>query len=457
MSSPQASRDADLTGRAVVLGASVAGLLAARTLSDFFDEVVVVDRDPLTGVGPRKGVPQGHHAHVLLARGHDVLEELLPGLTADLLNAGSVVFDQLDDAVWMASGRKLAQAPSDLRALAVSRPTLEDYIRDRVGKLPQVVIRGSQEAANLLTSSNFDTVTGVELVDLEVGTHHELPAALVVDATGRGNRGSTWLTELGYSHPVEDTIKATIAYSSRQYARSGPLPSGALAIAGVVISGEFPQGVGVLPMDGARWMVTLIGLDDNRPPTDVEGFNRFARLIPSPDLHSIVDGCEPVSEPRPHRVPPSVRRRYERLRRLPDGFVSMGDALCAFNPVYGQGMTVAAVEATILRECLQHSRGDLPRRFYRQAARFLDVPWDMAAGGDLSIPTVVGKRTIKTRILNAYVGRILRAAESDAEVGLAFHRSVNLVRSPLSLFAPRVLGAALRTSTKPPGLPAGGN
>ncbi|MFC4946054.1 NAD(P)/FAD-dependent oxidoreductase [Pseudonocardia sp. GCM10023141] len=448
MSSPHRPGTVRVAGRAVVLGASIAGLLAARTLSDVYDEVVVIDRDPLTGTGPRKGVPQGRHAHVLLARGHAVLEELFPGLTADLVGAGAVVIDQIRDTVWMASGRRLAQAPSDLRALAVSRPALEDHVRDRVQKLPGVTFRGGHEATRLLASADRGTVTGVELADLTAGLRCELAAELVVDATGRSNRGATWLAELGYVRPAEEVVKATIAYASRQYVRSGPLASGAMAIAAVVMSPEFPQGAAVLPMEGDRWMVTLIGLDGNLPPTDIAGFDRFSRLIPSADLHDVVDGCEPLTEPLSYRVPASVRRRYERLRRLPDRYLVIGDALCAFNPIYGQGMTVSAIEATVLRECLQSSTTGLPRRFYRQAARAIDIPWDIAAGGDLALPTVTGKRTLKTRLLNAYVARILRAAERDAQVGRAFHRSVNLISRPTSLFAPWLLLRALA------GLPA---
>ncbi len=440
MSTTSAGRHRPETGRAVVLGASMAGLLAARALSETFEAVVVIERDPLTSAGPRKGVPQGQHTHGILARGEDILEELLPGLTAELVAAGGTALDIHHDIVWFSGDRPLSGGHSDLTALAISRPALEDQVRARVAALSNVDIRGGVEAERLLASDGG--VTGVTTVHIGDGARTEVAADLVVDATGRGNRGPTWLAQLGYPAPKEDTVKAGIAYATRLYRRDRPLPSGA---AGMICgpSASFPYGAAMLPIEDDRWIVTLIGIGDVVPPVDVDGFDAYARALPMTDLHAVTDGAVPLTEPRAFRVPASVRRRYESLPRLPDGYLVVGDALCAFNPVYGQGMTVAAAEAEVLRDCLRDGQADLPRRFYAKAARFVDIPWDVAAGGDLAIPTTVGHRTMKVRLLNRYMAKLLRAAEIDPQVSLAFHRTVNLTSRPERLLAPGVVRRVL--------------
>jgi 2-polyprenyl-6-methoxyphenol hydroxylase-like FAD-dependent oxidoreductase len=454
-------------GRAVVIGASMGGLLAARVLSEAFDEVIVIDRDDLAGTGPRRGVPQGYQAHGILARGRRVLEDLFPGFTAELTAAGAVPVDLHDDIAWFNGTRRISGAPSDLLILTVSRPFLEDYVRARVRRLPNVRLCGGYAAAGLLASGDRRVVTGVRADRLGPGAARgELPADLaadlVVDATGRSNRGLAWLADLGYEPPREDRVHAAIVYATRTYARRGPLPSGSAALVSA-LSPASPYSAVLIPVEGDRWILTLIGVGADIPPADAAGFRAFARHLPLDDLHHVIDHAEPLDEPRRFRVPASVRRRYDRLAARPDGYLVIADALCAFNPVYAQGMSVAAIEALALRDCLRESRDDLPRRFYARAAGLISVPWDMAAGGDLAVPTTAGKRTLKIRVLNAYVARVLRAAETDPQVSLAFHRTANLLSPPRRLFAPRMLRRVLFPAAERPasaaesrGTPAGG-
>jgi 2-polyprenyl-6-methoxyphenol hydroxylase-like FAD-dependent oxidoreductase len=416
------------------------GLLAARTLSESYDRVIVVDRDSLAGTGHRKGVPQSQHAHAILAKGREVLEDLFPGLTAELTDAGALTFDLHNDVIWFNGHGPLSRAPSDLLGLSLSRPALEDYIRRRVRELPNVDLWGEHEAVDLITTADGSVVTGVTVVAL-ADARQDIMADLVVDATGRGNRSTTWLGRLGYDLPAEDSVKAGIVYATREYVRR-PLPSGSAAVI-TLLSPACPYSAVLLPMEGDRWILTLVGIGDDIPPTDVEGFNEFARRLPISDLHDIIDHAQPLTEPKRFRAPASVRRRYDRLRRRPDGYLVIADALCAFNPVYGQGMTVAAVEALVLRDCLRESTDDLPRRFYAKTAPVIDIPWDMAVGGDLAFPAVEGNRTTKIRILNAYIAKVLHAAETDPEVGLAFHRTVNLTNRPERLLMPRTLARVL--------------
>jgi hypothetical protein len=237
-------------------------------------------------------------------------------------------------------------------------------------------------------------------------------------------------------------VHASIVYATRQYARRGPLPSGSAAIVSA-LSPASPFSAVLIPVEGDRWILTLIGVGQDIPPADAVGFQAFARHLPLDDLHHVLGNAEPLDEPRRFRVPASVRRRYDRLAARPDGYLVIGDALCAFNPVYAQGMSVAAIEALALRDCLWAPGPDLPRRFYARAAALISVPWDMAAGGDLAVPTTVGERTLKIRFLNAYVARVLRAAETDPRVSLAFHQTANLISPPARLLAPGMLARVL--------------
>ncbi|WP_051457688.1 NAD(P)/FAD-dependent oxidoreductase [Microbispora sp. ATCC PTA-5024] len=434
------------TRHAVVVGAGMGGLLAARVLTETYDRVTVIDRDALPGgSAPRRGVPQGHHAHGLLSRGREILEDLFPGLTADLIEAGAVPCDLQNDVRWYNDGRRLHPAPSGLRGLTVSRPLLEGRVRSRVAALPGVVIHERCEAVEpvaVVDDGRAGAVTGVRLLRAGHGPE-EVAADLVVNATGRGNRGTEWLRRLGYEPAPEERVDSRLVYVSREYRRR-PGDAGFTAVIvghGVAV----PRGGVALGAEGDRWLVTLFGMGDDVPPADPDGYHRFAERLAVPDVHRLLERAEPLGAPRLMRIPVSVRRRYERLARFPEGYLVFGDALCQFNPSYGQGMTVAACEAVALRECLADGvRGDLARRFFTRAARIIDVPWDISVCGDLRFPSVEGPRPARVRLLNRYLGRLHAAAESDPLVGHAFLSVANLEAPPQHLLSPGVLARVLR-------------
>jgi 2-polyprenyl-6-methoxyphenol hydroxylase-like FAD-dependent oxidoreductase len=425
-----------------VLRASIAGLLAARVLSESFSKVTVFDRDELpTQAAPRKGVPQSEHPHGLLARGRQALEQLFPGFTADLTAIGALPVDLQRDLSWINDGHPIPRVTSGIDGLCVSRATLEHYIRQRVSTISNVDIAARHEAVGLNTDDGRQRVTAVRVLPLG-GTERLVVADVVIDATGRGNRGPTWLGQIGYAAPREDHIDAATTYMTREYRRNG----GDADFDGIVIgpSPETPYGAVALATEGGRWMVTLIGVGaDNAPPQDPAAYLEFTRKLPTPSVYDLLSRSQPLTEPRKMRLPTSVRRRYERLDRLPEGFLAVGDALCSFNPAYGQGMTVAAVEAIVLRQCLRAGRDRLGPRFFAKAAKVVDVPWDITVGADLRYPQVQGTRTAKVNILNAYIARLHIAAEHQPLVGTAFLSVANLMTPPTALLRPGILARVL--------------
>ncbi|MDN5751155.1 MAG: FAD-binding monooxygenase, partial [Pseudonocardia sp.] len=386
---PATTSTATTTGtrdHAVVLGASMAGLLAARVLAEHYWHVTVVDRDTLDPdpVRPRRGVPQGGHVHAILGRGQQALEELLPGLTDELTGRGAPLGDQLGDARLFFGGHRVRRVHSGLPLLCASRPLLEDAVRRRVAQTCGVDLVPRCELVGLETSADLRRVTGVR-VRREGGGEQPLKAVLVVDATGRGSRIPNWLGALGLPVPAQERVRIGLGYATRTYRAR---PGGVAGDLGIVCAPTPPGGRGgvLSVLEGDRWMVTLAGVLGDHPPVDPAGFEDFARSLPEPDIHDALADAEPLDDPVPFRFPAGVRRHYERLSRFPDGLLVLGDAFCSLNPIYGQGMTVAALEALELRAQLRRGRPLRPRAFPRRIARIVDGPWEMAAGGDLAFP-----------------------------------------------------------------------
>jgi 2-polyprenyl-6-methoxyphenol hydroxylase-like FAD-dependent oxidoreductase len=425
---------------AIVIGASMGGLLAARALSNHFQQVTVLERDgfPPDDV-PRKGVPQGRHAHGLLARGREVIEDFFPGWTDEVVAAGGLFGDIANDVHWIGHGVRLKTGKSDLAGLLAARPVLEGNVRRRLAALPGVRLVERCDVISLIADG--DTVRGVRA---EIaGFSEEMKADLVVDATGRGSSGPAWLQQLGYEPAVEEKIEIGAGYTTRVYRRKPTDIDGKLA---VVIAGSAPNwrnGV-VLAQSEDRWIVSIGGYLGDHAPTDERMFAAYAASMTAPEIHQVVTSAEPLSDFLTYRFPASQRRRYERLTRLPKGFLAFGDAICSFNPVYGQGMTVAAQEAAALDACLKRGLDGLAQRFFKAAAGIVDVPWDIAVGNDLRHPQVKGPRPAMVRFINWYIGKLHMAAQHDQTLATAFLRVANLVAPPPSLLNPAVAWRVLR-------------
>ena len=431
--------------RAVVIGGSIGGLLAARVLADSFDEVVVLDRDRFGRYGEyRKGVQQARHAHGLLAGGRRAMEELLPGVTDELVARGAVRGDMQADVTWVNEGRPLTHTPTGLEGLITSRLLLEDQLRARVGALPAVELCERSDAVGLRLDAN-GRVAGLRVVrrdrDETDPAEEQLDADLVVDASGRGSRAPVWLQNLGYGSPPVDEIKVGLTYTTREFER---VDDDAHSVV-VAATTAHPRAGVVLAQPEGRWVVTLGGYLGEAAPGDLDGFRDFAASLPSAHVASRIANLTPVGEARTFKYHASTWRRYDKMRRLPEGFVVFGDAVCSFNPIYGQGMTVAAREALVLRDVIaRHGTSRVGQRFAKAAAKEIAVPWELAASSDLRFPAVQGRRTAKAAMVNRYLERYFRAAEHDDHLGLAFLEVVNLVARPESLMKPAKLLRVLR-------------
>lgn len=442
---------------AIVIGASMGGLLAARALADRFARVTIVERDALAASrAQRKGVPQGEHAHGLLARGRDIIEDFFPGITAQLTAEGALTGEVSADVLWHCAGGFLAEARGGLVGLLMSRPLLETQVRARVAALRNVTVLGECDTVGLTAAADKARVAGVR-VQRASGAIEEIAADLVVDATGGGSRMPSWLAALGYAAPHEDVVRVGIGYTTRLYRRR---PEHLGSRLGIAITAQPPNTryAAALAMEGDRWIVSAGGYFGDHAPTDEAGFREFLTGLPSPAVHELVCAAEPISDFKTMKFAGSTRRRYEKLGRFPEGLLVIGDAISRFNPVFGQGMSSAATQADVLRDCLdacEHGRGaPLWLRFFRRAARVIDAPWSISVGADLAFSQTEGPRNAMVKFINWYVAKLHRAAQRDPALSLAFHKVANLIAPPPSILAPGIAWRVLLGNLKPPHAPA---
>jgi 2-polyprenyl-6-methoxyphenol hydroxylase-like FAD-dependent oxidoreductase len=433
---------------AVVLGASVGGLLAARILADFYETVTVVERDVLPETAAnRRGVPQGRHSHLLLSRGSQILGELFPGILDDLVAAGAPVLGGDDDLSKMYMSHGGHPFPrsgrfNDIQLFLPSRPLLESHIRRRLRAVANVAILEDHDVVE--PTSTGERITGALVRARTDGSERVLCADLVVDAMGRGAHTPAFLEVLGYGRPVEDRLGVRLAYSS-QLLR---FPPGTLNETVVVIGpvpGR-PTGMVLFENENDTATFTVFGLVGREPGDELASMLTFAEEFAPAHVLAAIRNSEPLGEVARYRMPSSQWRRYDKMRRFPAGLLVLGDAICSFNPIYGQGMTVAALEALALQRCLRRGTDGLAQRYFRATAKVVGVAWQLATGADLSLPAVEGPRPLPVRIANKYVDRVLAGAEFDTVVAERFARVIGFLDPPASLLHPTFIARVATAS-----------
>ncbi|MER6081584.1 FAD-dependent monooxygenase [Streptomyces sp. NPDC001833] len=439
---------------AVVLGGSHTGMLAARALAGLADRVVVVERDELPVTpAPRKGLPQARHAHMLWSGGVRAMEELLPDITAALLDAGARRAPVTTDMVALSAQGWFRRWPESHHVLLAGRDLLDATVRARVLADGRVEVLGGTEVLGL--TGGAAAVTGVRVRDRE-GRERTVEADLVVDATGRGSGASRWLTALGLPAPERREVDTGLAYASRLYLA----PEQARAGFPVINVQPDPRDPGpgragfLLPIEDGRWIVTLNGTRGGEPSSSADDFVPFARdRLRHPLIGELLAQAEPLSDVAVTRATVNRRYFYERMRAWPDNFTVLGDALAAYNPVYGHGLAVGAQSALLLRDLTRrHGLGTpgLSRRVQKAVARPVGAAWDLAIGQDVFYPGATENGpTARDRLVSAYVSRLMYTATGNGRIARRVTDVTSLERRAEVLLTPSVLLAALAGPLKP--------
>ncbi|MFI9253273.1 FAD-dependent oxidoreductase [Streptomyces sp. NPDC053069] len=437
--------------KAIVIGGGYAGLVTARVLSDFFSEVVLVERDAVdedTGVHP--GAPQGYHAHAMLAKGGEILERLFPGLREELRGAGAPVFDYGEGIDFLLPVGRAPRHRTGVRIQTFTRDELERRLRRKVLALPQVRLLPSTRCTGL-TRDSSGRIAGVACQS-ESAEPFELAADLVVDASGRSSSLTDWLGTLGITVPPKRTVKAKITYTSMNFDRphqSQPGHPDFYVAYQMPFAPTVPRAGVLLAVERDRWTCSLFGFQD-QPPTDDEGYLAFAETLKNPHLAEQI-GRRTVQEPtRRYTNTENQWRPFHAVKDWPDRLIAVGDAVCVFNPVYGQGMTVAAMEAELLHDMLKRRRASgqldgLAGGYQKKLGRLLLGPWTLSTNSDLMWNPA--GQPLAARFAHWYNTRLFHVAVKDAAVWTRFVRVVNMVASPALLFHPLV---ALKVLTVTP-------
>jgi 2-polyprenyl-6-methoxyphenol hydroxylase-like FAD-dependent oxidoreductase len=370
---------------AVVAGGSIAGLVAARVLADHFAAVTIVERDELPAEAVnRKGVPQGRQVHGCLPFGMRIHEQLFPGFLEEVQAAGATKVDFLRDTAWWSPFGWRARAESDLKVLGFTRPLWESQVRQRVLALPNVSVRAAR-VEGVAASPGGKVVTG-----LRTGDGDTVEADLVVDATGRGSRARRWLEELGYRPPEEIQVLSHMGYSSRLVRiRDEDLPAEARTIAAFPYPGA-SRGAGIFSQEDGMFMLYAIGMIKDYPPGDPEQFMAFLGDVPTPLIRAVAERAEPVTDLHTYHMPGNYMRLWHQLEDRPRNLIVTGDAVAAYNPIFGQGISVASMGAKVLDELLDEldDLDELPERFQSEYAKTTTWAFETASSSDMAFPEV---------------------------------------------------------------------
>jgi 2-polyprenyl-6-methoxyphenol hydroxylase-like FAD-dependent oxidoreductase len=435
--------------QAIVIGGSIAGMLAARVLADHFERVTIIDRDALPdSPEPRRGAPQTAHVHVLLRRGLLIMQQLFPQLDDALTRAGALSVNWTRDLVTFTPAGWSPRFESEYTTRTCSRGLLEQLIRRQVAAIKNIVTHPRCEAIEPLVTETRAAFIGLKVHyrDRSENGTVELAADLIVDASGRTSKALDWITALGYTVPPETVINAHVGYATRVYRRPTNFNADWKSM---MVRTRPPFGLCgglIYPIENDHWMVNVAGAGDERPPTDEALFLEFIKNLIHPGLYNAVKDAEPISAMHTYQRTENRLRHFDRLTRWPENFVVLGDAACAFNPTYGQGMSVAALKyRRWIGGCALHSA----LTFQQQLMKVVRGPWLMATNEDSRLPQVEGATTSRfDQIYQRYIDEFIWLCGSDPHALEVFMGVTQLIKPPTAMFAPALALKVMRRMIK---------
>ena len=431
---------------AVVIGAGMGGLAAAKAVAPHFEKVTVLDRDVLPeGPAPRAGTPQARHLHVLLAGGQKALEELFPGFCGDLERAGAVSTRVGRDLIFERPGYDpFPRRDLGFDAFCLSRPLLESLCRRRLMEEPNVDLRPRTRVSEILPSDDGGAAAGVRYED-DAGKPETLAADLIVDASGRAAPTLAFLERIGSPKPDETEIGIDIGYASAVFQIPENAPAEWMGVIHLPTPPRDSRGGFLCPMEEGKWIISLGGRHGDNPPGDLDGFIAFAKTFRTPTIHDAIKSAKPLGDIARYNLPASVRRHFDKLDRFPRGLIPIGNSVCRFNPVFGQGMSVAAMEAVILgRQLTSHTkRADpfmaLAADYLAEIPACLEAPWATAVS-DFVHPLTRGERPPDFDKRMQYGMALTRLAAEDADVHKLFVEVTHLLKPQNALREPELAG-----------------
>ncbi|PEJ83253.1 NAD(P)/FAD-dependent oxidoreductase [Bacillus toyonensis] len=437
--------------KAIVIGGSMAGKFAAKALSTSFKEVIILEvGDKWDGKASRKRVPQSDHPHVLLKGGEKAIEELFPTITNELIKAGSIINNFTRDLKWHQFGLWKQPFIGEVHMIQQSRPLLEWHIQKRIDQISNITITYKTLVNGLLVDGKLNKVCGVKIKYLETGMQEEVHADIVIDASGFGSKSMEWLRE--YEIEVqEEKVRIDLFYATKMFQLK---ENEELDCCNMLMSPSFPEnpyGVLIQTIEDNRYFVTFSGYANEKAPQTDDEFYDFAENLSISNVTDFLNKAEGITDIKTYKIPYQVRRRFDLVNNVPEGLLVVGDAQCRFDPVFGQGVSVAAMEAHQLQLLLQ-SRKQLDKtftqQFYKKTADIIEIPWDMTTTEISRHPQLKRELTTKQKFQLWYTKQIYRLSASDSDVYIRLVRVMNLIRSPFHLFHPKVLLAVLLNRKK---------
>jgi 2-polyprenyl-6-methoxyphenol hydroxylase-like FAD-dependent oxidoreductase len=431
---------------AVVIGGSLAGMCAARVLSDSYDRVTVYEKDDLPdGATSRNAVPQGKHLHLLMARGAQEYDDLFPGLLDDMVDAGVPILENRPDCIHFGAAGHVLGTKTTLReeftAYVPSRPHLEWQIRKRASAIPNVeIIRQGVSAPRYDEATK--RVTGVLVDPVDGGEPEFVAADIVIDSTGRGTRLPVWLEEWGFGRPTEDTVDVGITYATHRVS----IPDGLLAEKVVVAGASREQrvGLGMLFYEDRLWVLTTFGTGKVPPPQTFAEMCSLADKMLPPHVADALRRGEPVGDVAFHKYPMSKWRRFDKLSSFPAGILPVGDSVVSFNPTFGQGMTMTALQAGHLRKALDAPEADRAKTLLRLTRKTTRPIWLMDSIGDLTLQGATGPKPWWYDRVGTLFDQFLGAAETEPVLAEWFLRRFSMLDSLWMVPPPSIVARTMR-------------